>query len=187
MISERPTPLQLSTQSNKKQNKTKNTIWINMQTNAYKERELVIGVGYKEQQSGSVWNEVAHIQHTCKDMRTNAKSRFNRKPTSISIELCTLHPAPTDMFLYCFIFPPLHTWLKTVHQQHDTTGLNGTGLITALRSGTVGVHTKKKSIHKCTGRWLLLEQTFEGSSVTTRKVGTNMREGHRQDMWITEM
>lgn len=56
-----------------------------------------------------------------------------------------------------------------VHYQHDTAGLTEAGVITAIRERTAVVHTKKKSIHKFTGRRPPFERMFDGSLVSTTK------------------
>ena len=85
------------------------------------------------------------------------------------------HPAPTDLLSHCFsvflcwVLTDTHTWLKSVHYQHDAAGLNEAGLIAAKGERIDAVHTKKSSIHKCTGRRLLLQHMLDSFSVTTTK------------------
>lgn len=124
-------------------------------------------------------SNAAHIQHT--DIWTNPKSCFNRNP-HLHRSHKDWHRRPHQTCSSIVFFPPphflcwaltdTHTWLKTVHYQHDTAGLNGAGLITAIMERITGVHTKKKSIHKCTGRRLLLEH-IQGTSATKKKKKKN--------------
>lgn len=85
------------------------------------------------------------------------------------------HPPPTDLLSHCFsiflcwVLTDTHTWLKSVHYQHDAAGLNEAGLIAAKGERIDAVHTKKISIHKCMGRRLLLQHMLDSFSVTTTK------------------
>lgn len=120
----------------------------------------VMQLTYSTQTCEQIQRAAATETHTCIDPTKTDTGGPIRHVLLLSF-------SPPPHFL-CWALTDTHTWLKTVHCQRDTAGLNGAGLITAIMERITGVHTKKKSIHKCTGRRLLREH-IQGTSATKKK------------------